>query len=201
MLRLIPLLYVIIALVLLCSKYYHKAALGTAIVTVEGYFFSRQNSNGYLGQAALWLIPYFTYIFELFTRWRFERLEPEPYEYLAVLLMLFFIAYYLLEKRTIREKGITSPNGHWQWSDIASYYWDPAVENVVIFNITRGGKPQDERWHLRYHEKDKVNLLLELYIPREKPEQAVGESRPSPESRSGKTALTSLFQIRKGNKQ
>jgi len=142
---------------------YYK--LGPIIMKVNRRFFSRSNNDSYFLIVVLAAASYFLMRYEI-ENLPFEAesfiLGPYSYAFFYLALMAAVIAREV-ERPALREKGISTSRGFWQWSEIESYRWS---KDILYITISRGKRKKGEQMQINPTAKKELDQVLKKMVPK-----------------------------------
>jgi len=68
-----------------------------------------------------------------------------------------------VERPALREKGISTSRGFWQWSEILSYRWS---KEILYITISRGKRTKGEQIQVNPAVKKELDQLLKKMVPK-----------------------------------
>ncbi|OPL14827.1 MAG: hypothetical protein AVO34_01510 [Firmicutes bacterium ML8_F2] len=158
--------YFILAAVIFGYIYYRYHKLGPVLHRVDRALFVKQNLDSLVLIIILAVASYFLIRYELNN----IKVVEEELPFSFYFNMFFYIVLIMavvareVEKPTLREKGIASARGLWNWTEIGSYRW--SGRNLIV-NIKRGNKTRSEIWSVDPIEKKNIAPILKDKCPRQ----------------------------------
>ncbi len=156
--------YFILAAVIFGYIYYRYLKLGPVLYRVNRALFVKQNFDSLVLIIILAVASYFLIRYELNNIKVVEEELPFSFYFNMIFYIVLLIAVVAreVEKPTLREKGIASSRGLWNWQEIGSYRW--SGRNLIV-NIKRGNKTRSEIWLVGPIEKKNIALILKDKCP------------------------------------
>ncbi|MDY6827613.1 MAG: hypothetical protein SVV67_10705 [Bacillota bacterium] len=157
--------YFILAVVISGYLYYRYFKLGPVLHRVDRALFVRHNLDSLVLIVILAAASYFLIRFELNNIKVVEEELPFPVHFnvFFYIVLLMAVVAREVEKPTLREKGIASARGLWNWTEIGSYRWSG---RELIINIKRGSKIRSEIWSVNPVERKNIDRILKDKCPR-----------------------------------
>ena len=157
--------YVFLLFIVVFYLVFRYYKLGPVIMKVDRRFFSRTNNDSFFLIVILAIASYFLMRYEM-DNLPFEAdsfiLGPYTYALFYLALMAAVIAREV-ERPALREKGISTSRGFWQWSEILSYRWS---KEILYITISRGKRTKGEQIQVNPAVKKELDQLLKKMVPK-----------------------------------
>lgn len=157
--------YLFLLLIVLIYLYIRRLKLGSVLLKVDRYFFTRHNSDSIFLIIIIAAISFFLARYEIKNSLPAdEALILGPFTYIIFYSILLIVATGReIEKPAFRERGVSSPRGFWLWEEIESFRWS---KNILTINFVRGKRKRTEAWQVNPPAKKEIDQVLKKMTPK-----------------------------------